>query len=311
MRKLLIFAATLFSMQALAQNNRTAVVRERVDPRTAMVIHAPTLECDAAATNCHVRGMLFLNQSDSHIDPDVASNKPHGCYDTSIVTVVLAAMDNRSPKLHPTGRLKELMDIQVPPLPYYNNKKAYEQVSQQYRWQLAHGTRGGQAFGFPEVLADLAPSKAKCNPFAYGDCESFSNAAGETWSWSYKTGRISNQSIEKLLREGYMVLIGYRYYTPVVTQNMQGLRTVDFKPGSDHKVVFSGFQPGDHPLLIANVGSGQEEHVALRTDTVRFDDTPGLKVNYPDDRRLYLDIEGNKAVGFVDFIQTLKIDSSK
>ncbi|HEX3068619.1 MAG TPA: hypothetical protein VHX14_08580 [Thermoanaerobaculia bacterium] len=292
----------------------------RIDPeKITAVVHSPILDCDdTSALSCNVHGMLFLNQSDPNIDGDVMADEGGGCLDTSITTTVLAAMLNRSPKLKPSGRTKTLMDLTAPATAANPNATAIKQLSQIYRWSLAYqkekatlGDKATQAYFFPELLADLAPVKnTGCDPHIFLSCKRITNAAGDTWFATYPSPEINATAIRKLMRDGYIVLLAYKWYV-ANNSTVDGVPTVTFTPRADHKVVFSGFsQDPAYPFFIANPGKGTKQHAALRYDIQRFTNSAGTAVIFPQGHQLYIDIKENPNVGFIESITVLKINTT-
>src|SRR5258708_325287 len=110
-------------------------------------------------------------QEESRVSPHVLNMRDEGCYDTSIVTVTIAALANRSVALQPSGRTKmfeALSGNQFMP-------KEIVQLSQQYSWvQLYQEEREKKEKGdfrgkvvqplyFDEVLADFGKTQQPCD----------------------------------------------------------------------------------------------------------------------------------------------------
>jgi hypothetical protein len=276
---------------------------------TTAVVHSPILTCDKQVLNCSVNGMVFLSQSDKHIDADVEAGKEGGCWDTSILMTVLAALHNSKQKS--SGRTKALLDLTATATPDNPNATAIKELSQIYRWSLAFQKgRAVQAYGFPETLADLAPVKnAVCDPLKFGSCKRFTNAAGETWSATYPSPQISIAAIKKLMSKGYVVLLKYQYYV-ATPATVGGVPALTFAAASPHKVVFSGFSSDPaYPFFIANAGNGLKQRASLRYDIHRFTNSVSTPVIFPQGQQLYLDIEGNPNAGFIQAIEVLKINT--
>src|SRR5205807_57367 len=99
----------------------------------------------------------------------------------------------------------------------------------------------------------------------------------------------------------------------------------------EHKVVFSGFQPGKYPLLVNEVGRGKQVRARLTTDLsermvglgshgaeVRSTDTlihtirpMNPRVVYPTPTHIFIEYEGerkvNEQVNFIEHIDGLRI----
>ena len=129
-----------------------------------------------------------------------------------------------------------------------------------------------QTFYFHEVVADLGGGKVEegCDPYIYGNCATATLANGNASSFrkfNPSAQEITNEHIIGLMQSGTVPMIAYGRYDPVLSLNAwhTGL-IVTFKKSSQHKVVFSGFQPGEYPLLINDVGNGQRYRVRLSSN---------------------------------------------
>lgn len=71
------------------------------------------LACNPVGTTCTVQMMPALCQTDPRIDTDVTDMGPPGCYDTSIVSVAIAALANRKGLPSPAGRTAESEPHQI------------------------------------------------------------------------------------------------------------------------------------------------------------------------------------------------------
>ena len=294
------------------------------------------LACNRAGTTCRVRNMPLISQTDPRVSPQVLYMGNDGCYDTSIVTVTIAALANRSKALQPSGRTKmfdELTGNQMMP-------KEIAQLSQQYRWAAVHhqetlmqehGNFKGkvvQPLYFDEVLADFGKIQQSCDPYTYGNCTApVSNNAGNAFRTFVSTENITNEYVINRMKSGYVTMIAYGRYTPSLEEGPQ-----KFVFYNRHKVVFSGFQPGKYPLLINEVGSGKQVRARLTTDLsermvglgshgpeVRSTDTlihtirpmnPRFVV-YPTPTQIFIEYEGerkvNEQVYFIEHIDGLRI----
>ncbi len=263
------------------------------------------LACNLAATTCRVRNMPLLRH-------------------------------NRSKALQPSGRTKFFEDIPA----NANMPKNIAQLFQQYRWaqlyqeETAMKAKGDfpgkmvQPLYFDEVLADFGKIQQSCDPYTYGDCKvPVSNNAGNAFRTLVTTEAITNEYVINLMKSGYVTMIAYGRYTPSLEEGPQ-----KFILQNRHKVVFSGFQPGKYPLLINDVGTGQQVRVRLTTDLsermvdlgshgaeVRSTDTlihtirpmnPRFVV-YPTPTPIFIEYEGerkvNEQVYFIEHIDALRI----
>ena len=293
------------------------------------------LACNLAATTCRVRNMPLLRQGDPRVGPEVFKMQKDGCYDTSIVTVTVAALANRSKALQPSGRTKFFEDIPA----NANMPKNIAQLFQQYRWaqlyqeETAMKAKGDfpgkmvQPLYFDEVLADFGKIQQSCDPYTYGDCKvPVSNNAGNAFRTLVTTEAITNEYVINLMKSGYVTMIAYGRYAPSLEEGPQ-----KFILQNRHKVVFSGFQPGKYPLLINDVGTGQQVRVRLTTDLsermvglgshgpeIRSTDTlihtirpMGPLVVYPTATHIFLEYEGqrktNEQVYFIEHVDALRI----
>lgn len=274
------------------------------------------LSCVASWNVCRVRNMPLLDQSDPrlHLAPDHAYLAQYGCYDTSIVTVVLTALANRDPKLAVINRTKSFMNIPasgaVP--------KEVEQLKQQYTWayDFQHAVSVGGKIPNPmyihEALADAGGGKVTqpCNPYSYRNCADASNTAGRAFSQPVQDDSVTNASIIGLMKKGYAVLVAFdRYQIVAIPDGRGGIASRKFIFKGAHKVVFSGFQPGKYPLLINDVGNGQRYRVRLSTDLSSL----GISVwvPYPRATHTFIEYEGKEDpnVNFLEEIDTIKIET--
>ncbi|MCS7030667.1 MAG: hypothetical protein NZL92_03930 [Gloeomargarita sp. SKYG116] len=242
------------------------------------------LDCDILGA-CMVRNMPLLTQTDPRLDADVKDMGPVGCYDTSILTVILTALANRGPKLATLyGRVKELDQVQGDPAK--NIPKEVKQLSWFYRivkeaQKQAQEKPGKQTvfpLYFPEVVASFNQGKIlemvtnKCDPYKYGtadSCQSATNLFGSSFRrFTPGEGVLAwtNEAITNLMRQNYVLLIAYGRYRPKLVK-VGNQSELQWTKESQHKVVFSGFQKDDYPLLINDVGDGQRYRVRLRAWT--------------------------------------------
>jgi len=277
------------------------------------------LSC-ATDKDCRVMGMPLLWQSDPRVDAGFEPEKGVGCYDTSIVSVIIAAMFNRHPSIPkvPIGwRVRKFMDIQ--PGIGGNGAKAPKEIKQlSYEYSVVHARAAAvaaakaknqtpvfkvpdeQPIYFHEVLWALNGGKVNenCKPDVYGNCTEVSNKWGHSfykWLVPSDNNVVTDQYIIDKMKAGYVMMIAYSRYIPIVKLDNNGKKTVDYEqanitvenvpilsgPGgikvgmapratyspSNHKVVFIGFNEGKkYPLLINDVGTGTQYWARLSTD---------------------------------------------
>jgi hypothetical protein len=270
-------------------------------------------------TSCVVRNMPLLNQTDPRLDADIKDMGLSGCYDTSIATVILTALANRTNTQPLKGRTKEFAEVPADG----SIPKEVEQLSWFYRTakKAAKGEKDKngnpiQSLYLSEVLADFGNINESCNPYIFADCKNTTNQYGHAYyEFTDKGQNWTNDFIIKKMREGYTLFIAYARYNPFISQDENGKKIVKFSPAGVHKVVFSGFQIGNkYPLLINDVGTGMQNRVRLTTDLserkfAKKDSTTAesySEIIYPQEvkTRTFMEYEG-EAVGInneVDFI---------
>jgi hypothetical protein len=275
------------------------------------------LACEAGWQVCRVRNMPLITQTDSRLElPAALAYLPSvGCYDTSIVTVVLTALANRDPKLAVINRSKTLMDIPATA----TAPKEVEQLRQQYVWayDFQHDVSVGGKIPNPmfvhEALADVAGGKVKepCNPYAYKNCAIASNAAGDAFIKLVHDDSVTNASIIALMKKGYVTLVAFaRYQVAIIPDGHGGIASRKLVRGTLHKVVFSGFQPGKYPLLINDVGTGHRYRVRLTTDLSSRVASP-VPIPYPLPTHTFLEYEGRDdgPILFLEEIDGIRIET--
>jgi hypothetical protein len=276
------------------------------------------LACESEWQYCRVRNMPLILQTDPrlYLPAKLAYLPPVGCYDTSIVTIVLTALANRDPKLSVVNRSKMFMDIPssgaVP--------KEVEQLKQQYVWayDFQHGVAAGGKVPNPmyihEALADAGGGKMneKCDPYSYRSCSDASNTAGRAFSQSVQDDSVTNASIIGLMKTGYATLVAFaRYQMVAIPDGRGGVASRKLVRESQHKVVFSGFQPGKYPLLINDVGNGHRYRVRLSTDLSSRGLSPAYPFTYPLPTHTFLEYEGQDQtqVFFIEGIDAIRIET--
>ena len=307
-------------------------------PFTTGVLRCKTRDVD----DCIVRNMPLINQGDPRLDNDVKDAGNWGCYDTSILTVILTALANRDDSFSAlSGRIKELDSIQADAA----NKipKEVKQLSWMYSIvkeadkQAQTSNQNVFKLYFPEVLASFNIGKVvesvhapKCDPYKYGTsdmCEEasiFPSLANE-FANSFRqflpgTGGLKtwdNNSITQKMKDGYALVVAYGRYTPMtITTPLPGggsKTRIEFQKTSQHKVVFSGFQPGAYPLQINDVGNGAQYQVSLKTDLVSraaiFAENPTAEIVYPTQVKTFLEYKDSVQgeVFFVEHIDGLRV----
>ena len=296
------------------------------------------LSCSPKDVNhCIVRNMPLINQGDPRLDNDVKDQGNWGCYDTSILTVILTALANRDDSFSAlSGRIKELDSIQADAA----NKipKEVKQLSWMYSIvkeadkQAQTSNQNVFKLYFPEVLASFKIGKVvesvrapKCDPYKYGTSDMCEEASLRSLANSFRqsgpgTGGLKtwdNNSITQKMRDGYVLVVAYGRYTPMtITTPLPGggsKTRIEFQKTSQHKVVFSGFQRGAYPLRINDVGNGARYQVSLKTDLVSraaiFAENPTAEIVYPTQVKTFLEYEDSVQgeVFFVEHIDGLRV----
>lgn len=312
------------------------------DPKQYSIVTG-ILECkDAQRTECLVRNMPLIQQTDPRLDPDLKDMAGVGCYDTSIVTVIATALANRSPASPPlTGRTRQF-DAVEPGKDKSGNviPKIVKQLELEYHFARTHQqqrvvqkTNIVQPLYFHEVVADLAGKRIRqnCDPYTYGNCSQVTAANGTADArrvFLNKSNPIANQTIIDAMKQDYVTMIAYSRYKASVTYDRAtkvltvGLTNIN----AAHKVVFSGFTSGALPLVINDVGNARRYRVTLSNDLaqMRFADpavhgtVPISKVVFPPELqgRTHIIYDNqydliNPMIMIVDHYDTLRIDPGK
>jgi len=262
----------------------------------------------------------LIDQTDPRLSlpPAMAGMPPVGCYDASIITVVVTAVGNRDPKLGVANRTKQLMDIPASA----TMPKPVAQLRQQYIWayDFQHGIAVNGKVPNPmyinEALADVGGKvQQPCNPYSYGSsqsCTEATNAAGDAFSRRIVGDALTNEAVIDLMKKGYATIIAFgRYRLQSVPDGRGGVAKRMFVRESQHKVVFSGFHPGKYPLLVNDVGNGQRYRVRLSTDLKNRGISSTAKLVYPLPTHTFLEYENepDSQVFFIDAIDGLKIET--
>jgi hypothetical protein len=265
--------------------------------------------------------------------------KGFGCYDTSIVCVIVAALANRASDLGPLSNRTEEFD-EITPIQIGNNPPISRALSQLV-WQYERAFEGQAGFSvngkavqplyLHEVAADVGDGITQsCDPYVYGACDGVGgdvtghNGRTEAFRKSvFKTGfPLSNDQIISWMKSQYVQLIAYNRYD-VVPSVDNGRLSIDFKTGSLHKVPVSGFQLGRYPLRINDVGNGVPYQVRLSTCLSDMQFAPhgidpssikSVKFNSDFVGKTFLIYEGADSkpaeqVFFVEHIDALRIDA--
>lgn len=282
---------------------------------------------DSPTETCVVRNMPLINQNDSRIeDRDSLGDVPlFGCYDTSILTVILATLANRGTDMPAlTGRVKTLIDIKADA----DTPREIRQLSWYYQMVKKSQENNNQKPEFyplyiHEVVANFNKGniiEAKfgnppCDPYAEhytqaaSRCGTATNAFGNSFRfWEpQKTMSWTNETLISRMRDRYAMIVAYIRYVPVI-KTVGGKTTVTFINPSNHKVAVSGFQPGTHPLLINDVGNGKRFKVKLDTNLLAklnlTNKPPGtVEIVYPlPNRKTFIEYEGD-TTGMVFFVE--------
>ncbi|MCP3142964.1 hypothetical protein [Pyxidicoccus xibeiensis] len=284
---------------------------------------------------CTVLNMPLLHQSSSLIDVDVQWMSPWGCYDTSIATVLNTALANRTstrPLVDRTLAWDSIVAGNNGGTPPLTTTKVYEQVTQQYRW--ANAT---VPMYFHEMLKDFDTAfttvrkfPAGCNPDVYGSCAwSTSVLVNDTVGAAYRdfsegTLHVTNDYIKGQMNAGFAMMIAYGRYTPkkVWDSRLGGYR-MTFMRDSQHKVAFSGYQPGTYPLRINDVGDGQRYNVSVTSDVALIGTFDGIAASsvvawdFPNGKKAQTFVRYDPAVSpttqvfFVDHVDGLSLSLPK
>jgi hypothetical protein len=271
--------------------------------------------------------------------------KGFGCYDTSIVCVIVAALANRASDLGPLSNRTEEFD-EITPIQIGNNPPISRALSQLV-WQYEKAFEGQHGFSvngkavqplyLHEVAADVGGGITQsCDPYVYGACDGVGGDGGDVTGhngrteafrkWAFGTDfPLSNDQIISWMKNQYVQLIAYNRYKVVPSVDNGGRLSIDFEDKrSLHKVAFSGFQLGRYPLRINDVGNGVQYRVRLSTclSDMQFGLPPGVNTsditsvkfnpNFVGKAFLIYEGDDNKpadSVFFVEHIDGLRIDA--
>lgn len=259
---------------------------EEVESATEAVRVSSQLDC--SGSTCTVPNMPLLGQTSSLVDVEIDDDyKEQGCYDTSMATVLASSIDNRSSTQALKGRVKTYANIVsgnnggTPPA---TTTRAYEQLSQEYRWAVKYHTDiaagvvpPSQPFHFLDALSDFAGtarrSSAACDPRVYASCNwltlEASDFAGAAFrDFTDQVSHVTNDYIKSLMNVGFGVMIAYGRYVPAPCKGAPSVKC--FSRVSQHKVAFSGYQSGAYPLRINDVGNATRYNVTLSDDLSPF-----------------------------------------
>jgi hypothetical protein len=261
-----------------------------------------------------------------------------GCYDTSIVTVIIAALFNRtigrrSRLINRTGIFDAIPAFTAPGLAEVPKEVMqlawhYQQVFKAQNGILDRG-KTVQPMYFSEVVADIGGGKVveSCDPYVMLNCKATTLANGDAssfFTWGSTATELTNSHIIDLMNTGTVPMIAYSRHKPEVHINpITKALHVSFKDLiSYHKVVFSGI-PNDakYPLLINDVGNRQRYHVRLSSNLEELIfDHPGehskqVVIDPAFKNRPFLiyqdeDKKTNPTILFVDHYEGLRIRSS-
>lgn len=276
----------------IARNPNVVVGRELMAPTRAdfakhytlktstNTVKAGILDCEQTmfrgrmlSETCMTRNMPLIEQTDPRIDAALAPWAGVGCYDTSLLTIMLTQLNNRNAKINLIGRTSMLASIpaeagspkEVRQLNYYYKMVRASQLQDKLVTEGKLSQRTAFGLGPAELVADTGAGQVvegltgpKCNPYVPGSCTTATNLF--TGSAFFKWGdtvtdasTFSNADIEQRLRQGQSLVLAYIRYKPIVT-TQNGAKKVTFKLEGYHKVVPSGFGPGSHQLVLNDVG---------------------------------------------------------
>lgn len=222
---------------------------------------------------CMTRNMPLIEQTDYRIPPELIEAAKVGCFDTSILTVLRTQMAHAHPSLQPEGRTAMLVkatgNAAVPPeIAALTMLYRMQGMGQRQRDLLsggfvtaAHASYYRLQEAAPDVNAGkVAEMKASppCNPYADVWCNTafnFNALVEMNWAGEEKPNALIDEaSIEKRMRQGQSMVLGYVRFTPRVV-GLGSNRRIRFDVGTPHKVVPAGFSTtGKYRMIINDVG---------------------------------------------------------
>jgi hypothetical protein len=216
----------------------------------------------------------------------------NGCYDASIAAVTIAALANRNavfPAL--INRTKEFDAVAgTPAVPTHVRKLIwiYEHAFQDHNKIQVNG-KAVQSYHMMETVADLGHGKIKeaCNPYIFQNCNTASVdgpgnklLAQSQINASPSPTTVSNAKLIDDLKNGRLSIIAFERFAPKKHfDEATGTLTISFEYEGHHKVVLGGFDFGEYPLRILDVGDGNlhRETVSSDLDILKFS-MPGKTV---------------------------------
>lgn len=178
-----------------------------------------------------------------------------GCYVTSLTTLESAALSDMPVRLAPGARTATFND--VAPDSLLPGGKPLNQLEWQYRrWadKLQPNRKDPSQPSSPDFLE--FPEFAADFPTSMGETQDYPNPT-----------HLTNAVLVEGMKQGRTYLFAYqRFNVTLSPPNKRGVVRVTMTFDSQHKVAVSGFQPGNYPLLIDDVGAGRRYRVRLTSD---------------------------------------------
>lgn len=295
---------------------------------------------------CVTRLMPLIQQTDPRIPKELQASADVGCFDTSMLTVLRTQMAHASESLKPEGRTAMLTqtvgNAAIPPeIAALTMLYRMQSMGQRQRDLVAGGfTQAPWAsyYRLQEAAPDLNAGRTAemkgnppCNPYADVWCNSnfnFNAFVEMYWAGDERPNALIDDAyIEKRMREGSSMVLGYLRYTPRVTGTGANRRIV-FDVGPPHKVVPSGFSTtGKYRLIVNDVG-----YTGVKTAACNFGEGclrkrghlrrdvkaklaewgyPDVPVDYPVSTRIIYEEEGDApddhTLRFVEFVNSLSV----
>ncbi|TRW14950.1 hypothetical protein [Glacieibacterium frigidum] len=272
--------AQLTVPRELMAPTRADLARPLVLKTTKATVKAGILDCEQTlfrgrvlGEQCMTRNMPLIEQTDPRIDAALAPWAGVGCYDTSLLTIMLTQLNNRNAGIKPVGRTSMLMSIpaeggapkEVRQLNYYYKLVRASQLQDKLVAEGKLSQRTAYGLGPAELIADTGAGQVmeglagpNCNPYLPNSCATATNifTGASFFQWADTVTdqtTFGNADIEKRLRNGQSLVLAFIRYKPVVTVQ-GGVKTVSFKLEGYHKVVPSGFGAGAYRLILNDVG---------------------------------------------------------
>ncbi|WP_437671289.1 hypothetical protein [Sorangium sp. So ce131] len=214
------------------------------------------LACDA--TDCRIRDLPLLHQTDPALPADVAAQGPLGCYDASIAMAAAGALANRSPSASPlTATRTRDFDALVSSWPATSSNA--DLLAFQYRTAKAR-----DPYYFHELLQDFSPIErrvpAACDPRAYGSCKSADSRYGDAYRIFVGPGDfVSDDLFVRGVRQKVMQIIAFDWTRNTTVDGRLVLELAN----AGHKVAVSGFRRAttSHPVLVNDPGANRQRRI--------------------------------------------------